>query len=355
MHNYSDLREKITEAKRRLPLPELLSRLGLGEQAKKSAHCPFHEDKHKSFSVFQGDGGLWHYKCFAGCGDGDEIMFLRKLKGLSSPQAMNLYLDMAGFPRSRPPKSHQYPKFPASPRSRKSHESLVYPMSNGQGLEKELKGLAEHNACTKRTTAKKGLWQLARDLRAMEKGIGRKLTNGELMLTFDEWHRLSQSFLDLQKTRDDYLAAFLAKPGKVRIPTGEGDTLNKALEGILKLSVSELPMIPEMPDAPESLRRVAALHRELSRLSEGKIYFLSCRDTAKACSRLSYQVAYNINLALARLGVLEIVRIGDAHPNGNASKFRYLLAQIENAASQAETGSQASKEAAGQNADDCDT
>jgi hypothetical protein len=124
---------------------------------------------------------------------------------------------------------------------------------------------------------------------------------------------------------------------------------------ILKLSVSELPMIPEMPDAPESLRRVAALHRELSRLSEGKTYFLSCRDTAKACSGLSYQVAYNINLALARLGVLEIVRIGDARPNGKASKFRYLLAQTENGASQAETGSQASKEAAGQNADDCDT
>ena len=274
MHNYSDLREKITEAKRRLPLPELLSRLGLGEQAKKSAHCPFHEDKHKSFSVFQGDGGLWHYKCFAGCGDGDEIMFLRKLKGLSSPQAMNLYLDMAGFPRSRPPKSHQYPKFPASPRSRKSHESLVYPMSNGQGLKEELKGLAVRNACTKRTTAKKGLWQLARDLRAVEERIGRKLSNGELMLMFDEWHRLSQPFLDPQKTRDDYLAAFLAKPGKVRIPTGEGKTLKKALEAVPKLSVSELPVIPGIPNAPERLRRVAALHRELSRVCAGKTYFL---------------------------------------------------------------------------------
>jgi hypothetical protein len=53
----AELRAKIDEAKRRLPLPQLLARLGLGECAKKSAHCPFdgHEDKHKSFSVFKGD------------------------------------------------------------------------------------------------------------------------------------------------------------------------------------------------------------------------------------------------------------------------------------------------------------
>jgi len=37
----ADLRAKIDEAKRRLPLPDLMSRLGLGGHAKKSAHCPF--------------------------------------------------------------------------------------------------------------------------------------------------------------------------------------------------------------------------------------------------------------------------------------------------------------------------
>jgi hypothetical protein len=36
----------------------------------------------------------------------------------------------------------------------------------------------------------------------------------ELTLTFDEWYRLSQSFLDSEKTRDDYLASFLAEFGK---------------------------------------------------------------------------------------------------------------------------------------------
>jgi len=339
MSDHSHLRQKVDEAKRRLPLPDLMAREGLGEHAKKSAHCPFpgHEDKHESFSVFQGNDGWWHWKCFSQCGDGDEIMFLSKLKGVSLTRAMNLFLGMAGFPSCVPPKSREYPQSRESrqflgchesPRCHKSPEypvSLVYPVSNGQGPEKALKALAARNTCNERTTAKKGLWQLARDLRAVEKRIGRKLSNRELMLVFDEWHRLSQPFLDPQKTRDDYLAAFLAKPAKVRVPTGEGATIDEGLKVVTTLSLSELPLIPGVADAPESLRRVAALHRELSRLCAGKTYFLSCRDTAKAHPGLSRQSAYNINLALAQLGVIEIVRVGDARPNGRASKFRYLL------------------------------
>src|SRR5215470_1698395 len=98
MAGNNELREKIDEAKRRLPLPELMKQLGLAEHAKKSAHCPFpgHKDEHHSFSVFQGNDGFWHWNCFTECGEGDEIMFLRKLKGLSLTQAMSLYLSMAG-------------------------------------------------------------------------------------------------------------------------------------------------------------------------------------------------------------------------------------------------------------------
>jgi hypothetical protein len=33
----------------------------------------------------------------------------------------------------------------------------------------------------------------------------------------------------------------------------------------------------------------------------------------------------NINLALAQVGVIKIVRVGDPRPNGKASQFRYLL------------------------------
>jgi DNA primase len=135
----NDLCQKIDEAKRRLPLPELMAREGLSEHAKKSAHCPFHDDEHKSFSVFKGDDGFWHWKCFAGCGEGDEIEFLLKHFGIARPGAIKSYLEMAGFPTRALPKSHEYPKsrksreFPESPGSHGSPQfpvSPVYPMSN---------------------------------------------------------------------------------------------------------------------------------------------------------------------------------------------------------------------------------
>ena len=82
-------------AKLKLPLPLLMERLGLGGHAKKSGRCPFHDDSNPSFSVFQIDG-LWFFKCHAGCGEGDEINFLEKHKGVSRSDATKLYLEMAG-------------------------------------------------------------------------------------------------------------------------------------------------------------------------------------------------------------------------------------------------------------------
>ena len=61
MSENNDLRAKIDEAKLRLPLPELMRQLGLGEHAKKSAHCPFHNDQRKSFSVFQDWDESWYW------------------------------------------------------------------------------------------------------------------------------------------------------------------------------------------------------------------------------------------------------------------------------------------------------
>jgi hypothetical protein len=85
----------IQQAKLKLPLPLLMERLGLGEHAKKSAKCPFHEDKHSSFSIWQKDGA-WFFKCHAGCGKGDEINFLEKHEGILQSEATKLYLEMAG-------------------------------------------------------------------------------------------------------------------------------------------------------------------------------------------------------------------------------------------------------------------
>src|SRR5437764_7903338 len=91
------------EAKRQVPLPALLHRLGLGEHAKKSARCPFHDDKHNSFSVWKNGVGLWYWKCHAGCGEGDEMNFAEKHHGISNKEAMKLFLEMAGVNGAAPP------------------------------------------------------------------------------------------------------------------------------------------------------------------------------------------------------------------------------------------------------------
>jgi hypothetical protein len=206
----------------------------------------------------------------------------------------------------------------------------VYPVSNGQEPPEIVRALAARNAGKKRGTASKALFQLVRHLSTVEKRAGEEADILALMPFFDEWCRLSEPFFDSGKTREHYLAEFVAGFRKVRVLIGEGDILNKALEAVAKLSPSQLPVIPGMPNAPESWCRVAALHRELSRLCGGNMYFLSYRNAAKACENLSHQEAHSITGALARLGVIEIVRKGKAGLNSRkAAEFRYLLPETE--------------------------
>jgi hypothetical protein len=132
---------------------------------------------------------------------------------------------------------------------------------------------------------------------------------------------------------------FLKELAKVRVPTGGRETLTKALESISKLSNSELPLIPAYSDAPEEWRRIAALHRELSRLCANGTYFLSYRDAAKAYDGLSHQSAYDITFALVRFGVIKIVSKGKAGLNsGKAAEFRYLLPQSATGAEEDDGG-----------------
>jgi hypothetical protein len=96
---------KIVEAKTILPLPKLMDGFGLGKLAKKSARCPFHDDRHCSFSVWQDGDGRWSFKCHAGCGAGDEIKFLELHENLSWRDAVKRFLDLAGINGATPPRS----------------------------------------------------------------------------------------------------------------------------------------------------------------------------------------------------------------------------------------------------------
>jgi hypothetical protein len=169
---------------------------------------------------------------------------------------------------------------------------------------------------------------LMRDVAGVEKKIGRKLTIAELKRTCDEWERISAPFLH---AGDDHFTLFLAELTKVRVPRGEGDTVRKALENVSKVLDPDLPEIPGYADAPRPMRRLAALHREMSRFCGSNIYFLSYRDAANVCNELTHQSAHTITLALVRVGVIEIVRKGKAGLNSKeAAEFRYLLSQSGN-------------------------
>jgi hypothetical protein len=231
----------------------------------------------------------------------------------SKGERVSILTNKHQFLFSPPPLPHVSPE---------SHGFPVYPVSNSEELDKELQELAKRNACVTRHTARTTRWKLERDLIAVQKGIDRELNIDELVRTFDEWHKASLPNLDPKKSKDNYFAAFLSELGKVRVPTGEGEVLKTALAHI---SAFPLPEIPGLPGAPEPWRRVAALHRELARLSASDAYFLSCRDAAKADPNLNKDSALSINRALERLGVIDFVRVGDAQPGGKASEFRYLL------------------------------
>lgn len=83
-------------AKRRLPLPALMSAIGDAGHARRSAKCPFHEDGRASFSVFQGRSGQWLFKCHAGCGHGDAVGYLKLKFNLSTGDAIRRYCELAG-------------------------------------------------------------------------------------------------------------------------------------------------------------------------------------------------------------------------------------------------------------------
>src|SRR4029453_11814697 len=175
------------------------------------------------------------------------------------------------------PKSLETLKSPESPKFPCVSCVSVSPVSEGPGLEKELekelRGLATRNACTNAgDLPEKKRFKLARDLVAIQKRIGQDLTLSEIKRTCDKWEGASTPFLGWDDD-DHHFTKLLAELTKVGVPTGEGKRLNKALEAVSKLSLSQLPEIPGCAVAPERWRRIAALHCELSRLGANGKYF----------------------------------------------------------------------------------
>ena len=106
----------LAQAKRRLPLPDLMAQHGFGDRAKKSARCMFHEDSRNSFSAYRRKDGTWAWKCHAGCGGGDEANWLAKHRKLSIADACREFIRCADVtPSPAPPMSSKPSLSPGSP------------------------------------------------------------------------------------------------------------------------------------------------------------------------------------------------------------------------------------------------
>ncbi len=97
-------RERIAEAKGKLPLPDLLRAYGLNVPANGRGNMPSPfskpggRGKSPSFSIFVKDG-RWGWKDRTGGGDdgGDEITFVERFEGVSRAEAIRRYLDKANI------------------------------------------------------------------------------------------------------------------------------------------------------------------------------------------------------------------------------------------------------------------
>ena len=99
----SPLALALNEARRILPLPRMLQRMGLASAtADRKAECPFCHDKTGKFSVYKDVADRWFFKCHKQKCDGNqndfghnEIAFLQLNKGLAELDAMKEFIKLA--------------------------------------------------------------------------------------------------------------------------------------------------------------------------------------------------------------------------------------------------------------------
>ena len=106
------LSERVQAAKQRLPLPDLMQYLAVGEYAKASCRSPLREDKNPSWGIFHRDG-QWLWKDHGTGESGDEVTFVEQLQSCSKAEAMRRFCQMAGI--DAPPLSSSKPSRKGKP------------------------------------------------------------------------------------------------------------------------------------------------------------------------------------------------------------------------------------------------
>jgi hypothetical protein len=164
----------------------------------------------------------------------------------------------------------------------------------------------------KHHTSNKGLLELAREIRGVEKRRGRRLRATQYKAIFDKWESASRPFL---RTGHDYFTEFLAKLDCVTVPKGE--TLQAAFERAKRRE----PPSKVLVIRNEGVRLLASLCRELQEMAGNQPIMLHQASVAKLFGHSDHR---NISNWVKALKTLDVLRVAEAWRQGKATRYFYV-------------------------------
>lgn len=160
-------------------------------------------------------------------------------------------------------------------------------------------------------SSNRGLFALARRIRAIESSSGVKLGHRDLAWCFERWYNSNQQFL---RPENDYFIEFLVKLNAVRFPYGSN--LTSAVERAKRARSPSAMQNVKDKDA----HLVAKLCRELQHDAGLQPFFLTGRACAEAIGRPHRTIAS----WLQALQSLQIIQLLEQGRQGRGSRYRYI-------------------------------
>jgi hypothetical protein len=146
-------------------------------------------------------------------------------------------------------------------------------------------------------TSNKVLYELAREVRGVEKRRGKKLTSIQYKNIHDSWEAASHPFL---RPGHDYFTELLAKLDCVTIPKGE------TLEAAFERAKAKMPPEKVVVHPNKEVRLLASLCRELQEMAGNQPFMLCQMSVANLFGHSSHRNVSNWIKAFKTLGVIKI-------------------------------------------------
>jgi hypothetical protein len=188
--------------------------------------------------------------------------------------------------------------------------------------------LADYYSIDKKTKSTgvvtKKLFLLAQHLKGIEIEDGHVIPLMHVVVIAHKWHGASVQFLPPNMREETCTLALIKSMTQITKPTIP--IVFRALAALRNVPDKDLPVIPLAESFPVT-RRLAGLHREMSRLSAGGVYYLGERDATKAHPTLTRDMVRDGTGLLISEEVIACVQKGRPDKSGKkrkASSYRYL-------------------------------